>query len=125
MDNTTEKPGQTNAVEFELDGVTCTRWIDSDGLLHVSGPEGMEKRLADYGLELARLCSKRGPVVSQDPIKPFDVESVPIQYRAILYVLEDQADKAAKGEIEGPTIPITVEQIKAKIKQMRLMRRIG
>jgi hypothetical protein len=60
----------------------------------------------------------------QDSIKPFDVESVPIQYRAILYVLEDQAGKAAKGEIAGPTIPITVEQIKAKIKQMRQMRSI-
>jgi hypothetical protein len=55
--------------------------------------------------------------------RPFDVGGVPIQYRAILDVIEDQHAKAINGQIEGPTIPITLEQIKAKIKQLRRMTR--
>jgi hypothetical protein len=117
MSKTTGKPVETQVVEFELDGVTCTRWIDSDNMLHVSGPEGMEKQLADYAQEFARLSTRKGPVLFKDSIKPFDVESVPIKYRAIPDVLADEAEKALNGDIRESKITITAGQVKAKIKQ--------
>jgi hypothetical protein len=123
MEKTTEKVGEPEVEEFELGGVTCSRWFDAEGRLHVSGPAEVQKQIDEYIEEFARLSAGGKPVLLEDTIKPLDIESLPIKQRAILEVLAEEADKALDAGIEEPEITITADQVKAKVKQLRLMNR--
>jgi hypothetical protein len=105
-------------VEFDLGGVTCTRWFDADGCLHVSGPKEVQKQIDDYLKEFARLSADGKPVVFMDTIKPLDV-GLPLEHQAILEVLADESEKALSNGVEDPIVTVTAKQVKAKLDELR------
>jgi hypothetical protein len=119
MKKTNEKVREPKVEEFELGGVTCSRWIDADGRLHVSGPEEVPKQIDEYVEEFARLSAKGKPVVFADTLKPLDVASLPLKHQAMLGVLADESDKAHDAGVENPILTITAEKVKAKLKELR------
>lgn len=119
MKKTIENIGEPEVTEFELDGVTCTRWFDADGCLHVSGPKELQKQIDEYIEEFERLSADGKPVVFADTLKPLDVASLPLKHRAMLEVLADESDKVLDAGVENPILTVTAEKLNAKLKELR------
>jgi hypothetical protein len=122
---TIEKAGEPEVEEFELGGVTCTRWFDADGRLHVSGPEEVQTQIDEYIEEFARLSAEGKPVVFADTMEPLDVASLPLKHQAMLEVIADESDKAHDAGVENPILTITAKKVNAKLKELRRKNRKG
>jgi hypothetical protein len=123
MKKTNKKVGEPEVEEFELGGVTCSRWFDADGRLHVSGPEEVQKQIDEYIEEFARLSAEGKPVLFEDTIKPFDIESLPLKHQAMLEVIAEESEKALNSGVEDPIVTVTPKQVKAKLKELRRQNR--
>ena len=119
MKKTIENIGEPEVTEFELDGVTCSRWFDADGCLHVSGPKEVQKQIDEYLEEFARLSADGKPVVFADTMKPLDVASLPLEHRAMLEVLADESEKALDTGVENPIVTVTAKKLGEKLKELR------
>jgi hypothetical protein len=119
MKKTNKKVSEPEVKEFQLGGVSCLRWFDADGRLHVSGPKEVQTQIDEYIEEFARLSAGGKPVVFEDTLKPLDVASLPLEHRAMLEVIAEESEKALNSGVEDPIVTVTPKQVKAKLKELR------
>jgi hypothetical protein len=107
----------SEVVEFELDGMKCSRWFDADGDLVVSGPEEAQPRLEELLEWFARQQEEGNAFVLPGDCKPMDVDSLPIEQQALLELLAEESDKVQDADPEDRSYTITAEMLATKVQE--------
>jgi hypothetical protein len=110
-------PPGLGIVEFKLQGMTCYRWFDEDGVLCATSPQRGTKAIKTYLAECSALISDPEIVDFAKCIEPLAEEELPIKLHAIMELVFGEAqehDDDAEFELSSEQVESKVAELKQK-----------